>query len=79
MKWKTGVDVKSIRGKLASNGADKWITNRKYTPIDLVSLWDKVMLHEMTHTKAGGLKEDVGGFGGYGKELVSPVGKLVCL
>jgi hypothetical protein len=27
---------------------DKWITNRYYTPIDLVSLFDKVILHEVS-------------------------------
>lgn len=41
--------------------ADVW-----YTPVDLISLFDKVMLHELTHTRIGGATRDVGGFSGYG-------------
>lgn len=35
------------------------IANIKYKPIDLVSLFDKVFLHEITHTDAGGETLDV--------------------
>lgn len=68
-QWRTGESIKNVRAKLAVKGADQWITNRKYTPVDLLSLWDKVMLHEMAHTRAGGLKDDVGGTKGYGRGL----------
>lgn len=46
---------------------DEWVTKIVYTPIDLLGLFDKVMVHEMTHTRAGGRLDDVGGFGGYGE------------
>jgi hypothetical protein len=65
-KYHTDVDLRELRAFLAVKGLDKYITNHKYTPIDLMTLWDKAMLHEMMHTTPGGLKEDVGGFGGYG-------------
>ncbi|GME66162.1 hypothetical protein GTA08_BOTSDO07478 [Neofusicoccum parvum] len=31
------------------------------TPIDAISLFDKVLLHELTHTRSGGGTKDVGG------------------
>jgi len=31
-----------------------------YKPIDALALLDKVLLHEFTHTVAGGKKKDVG-------------------
>ncbi|KAI1456288.1 hypothetical protein F4805DRAFT_433116 [Annulohypoxylon moriforme] len=33
-----------------------------YTPIDAVLLADRVLLHELTHTKVGGDTDDVGNF-----------------
>jgi hypothetical protein len=51
---------------MAAKGLDQWITNKLYTPIDLMSLWDKCMLHEMMHTTPAQNKQDVGGSGGYG-------------
>jgi len=65
-KYDTKEDITSLRAKMAISGLDKFITNKMYTPIDLMSLWDKCMLHEMMHTKPGGTKDDVGGFSGYG-------------
>ncbi|KAI8630264.1 hypothetical protein F5Y19DRAFT_474652 [Xylariaceae sp. FL1651] len=65
-KYGTSKDVSSLRAKLALKGLDKLITEKFYTPIDLMSLWDKCMLHEMMHTKPGGQKKDVGGWTGYG-------------
>ncbi|KAF2502073.1 hypothetical protein BU16DRAFT_532477 [Lophium mytilinum] len=46
---------------------DKWVAKIKYTPIDNVGLFDKVMLHEFMHTKAGGKQIDVNEWGGYGR------------
>lgn len=78
-KYHTKTDIRDLRAFTAVKGLDKWITNKKYTPIDLMSLWDKCMLHEMMHTTPGGLKEDVGGTGGYGwkncKGMASDKGK----
>ncbi|KAI0883960.1 uncharacterized protein GGS22DRAFT_195095 [Annulohypoxylon maeteangense] len=65
-KYHTTQDLTSTRAKLAVAGLDKLITKMLYRPIDLLTLWDKCMLHEMMHTKAGGLKDDVNGFSGYG-------------
>ncbi|KAI4862726.1 hypothetical protein F4820DRAFT_14861 [Hypoxylon rubiginosum] len=65
-KFQTKKDITSLRAYLAVKGLDTWITNKKYTPIDLMSLWDKAMLHEMMHTTPGGFKDDIGGFDGYG-------------
>ncbi|KAI1357818.1 hypothetical protein F5Y08DRAFT_346345 [Xylaria arbuscula] len=65
-KYGTSKDIKSLRAKLAMKGLDKLITDAFYTPIDLLSLWDKCMLHEMVHTKVAGMKEDIGGHKGYG-------------
>ncbi|KAI0538386.1 hypothetical protein GGR58DRAFT_501220 [Xylaria digitata] len=65
-KYKTSKDISSWRAKLAVKGHDELITKKFYTPIDLMNLWDKCMLHEMMHTKAGLSKQDVGGFTGYG-------------
>ncbi|KAF2002591.1 hypothetical protein P154DRAFT_532821 [Amniculicola lignicola CBS 123094] len=45
---------------------DEYITGKWYTPIDLFGLFDKVLVHEMTHTRAGMETHDVNGFGGYG-------------
>ncbi|KAF2736236.1 hypothetical protein EJ04DRAFT_172959 [Polyplosphaeria fusca] len=57
---KAGIMAK-LAGKL-----DEWVTGKVYTPIDLVQLFDKVIVHEMSHTRNGGRTDDVGGFGGYG-------------
>ncbi|RDL33023.1 uncharacterized protein BP5553_08462 [Venustampulla echinocandica] len=65
-KYATKADLSSLRAKMAVHGLDKLITDKFYTPIDLMSLWDKCMLHEMMHTKPGGSKQDVGGVSGYG-------------
>lgn len=51
---------------MAAKDLDQWIRNKLYTPIDLMSLWDKCMLYEMMHTKPAKNKLDVGGSGGYG-------------
>ncbi|KAL4744410.1 hypothetical protein BDW72DRAFT_199618 [Aspergillus terricola var. indicus] len=52
---------------------DRLVTNRKYTPIDLVSLFDKVILHELMHTRGAEgapsqrfIPEDVNDREGYG-------------
>lgn len=65
-KYRTNADTTTLKAFLAAKGLDDLITDRVYTPIDLLALWDKSMLHEFMHTKAGSTKEDVGGFGGYG-------------
>ncbi|KAI1394927.1 hypothetical protein F4819DRAFT_227746 [Hypoxylon fuscum] len=65
-KYHTTKDLTSTRAKLAVAGVDKLITKVLYRPIDLLTLWDKCMLHEMTHTKAGGSKKDINNFSGYG-------------
>ncbi|KAI0513129.1 hypothetical protein F5B22DRAFT_273509 [Xylaria bambusicola] len=64
-KYGTSKDITSLRARLALKGLDKLITNKFYTPIDLLSLWDKCMLHEMMHTKLAG-SLDVDGRKGYG-------------
>jgi hypothetical protein len=52
-----------------------YIANKIYAPIDFMSAFDKVLLHEITHTSFGGKgsdpnehggTKDVGGFSGYG-------------
>lgn len=65
-RYRTMAGLSSVRAALAVIGLDKLITKLIYTPIDLLSLWDKVMFHEMMHTEAGGSKDDVGEFSGYG-------------
>ncbi|KAI0811451.1 hypothetical protein GGR55DRAFT_695077 [Xylaria sp. FL0064] len=65
-KYRTSKDISSLRARLALIGVDKLITRTFYTPIDLMSLWDKCMLHEMMHTKPGGSKDDVDEWFGYG-------------
>lgn len=65
-KFQTVRGVTQWRAFLAVVGVDKLITKVKYRPIDLLSLWDKVMLHEMMHTTAGYEKKDIDEFGGYG-------------
>ncbi|KAI1758622.1 hypothetical protein GGR53DRAFT_516504 [Hypoxylon sp. FL1150] len=65
-KYHTNEDLTSYRARLAVAGIDKLITKAIYKPIDLMSLWDKCMLHEMMHTKSGMKKNDVGGTSGYG-------------
>ena len=42
------------------------IADKKYSPVDLLSGLEKVLLHEITHTVFGGETIDVGGFSGYG-------------
>lgn len=37
----------------------KWITNKYYTPFDALELFDKVLLHELTHTFSAGDLDDV--------------------
>ncbi|KAL3429082.1 hypothetical protein BDV09DRAFT_180936 [Aspergillus tetrazonus] len=61
---------------------DKWITNRYYTPIDLVSLFDKVILHELMHTRGATgpdkfIPVDVGGRDGYGWKNAKRIAKVV--
>ncbi|KAI0376471.1 hypothetical protein F5Y04DRAFT_285911 [Hypomontagnella monticulosa] len=65
-KYRTVKDITSIRAMLAVAGLDKLLTKMIYRPIDLLSLWDKCMLHEMMHTKPGSSKKDIEGFSGYG-------------
>lgn len=62
----TKVDLTSIRATMALAGLDRLITNAFYTPIDLMSLWDKSMLHEMMHTTPGGAMNDVDEASSYG-------------
>ncbi|KAF2733709.1 hypothetical protein EJ04DRAFT_564839 [Polyplosphaeria fusca] len=38
----------------------------KYTSVDFVTLFDKVLLHEISHTSGAGNTDDVGGTKGYG-------------
>jgi hypothetical protein len=64
--YDTNTSLTSLRAWLAVRGLDRLITNHFYTPIDLMSLWDKCMLHEMMHTMPAGPKNDVGGADGYG-------------
>ncbi|KAK2601891.1 hypothetical protein QQS21_004578 [Conoideocrella luteorostrata] len=45
---------------------DRLATWVKYTPVDLLQLFDKVMVHELSHTRRGGKTVDVGGYKGYG-------------
>lgn len=45
---------------------NEFVTDKWYTPVDLIMLFDKVMLHELTHTRAGTETIDVGGRSGYG-------------
>ncbi|OCK74168.1 hypothetical protein K432DRAFT_311268, partial [Lepidopterella palustris CBS 459.81] len=45
---------------------DELVTDKWYTPVDLIMLFDKVTLHELTHTWAGTETIDVGGRSGYG-------------
>ncbi|KAI1248074.1 hypothetical protein MGN70_010323 [Eutypa lata] len=45
---------------------DRLATWVAYTPIDLFQLFDKVLVHELSHTRRGGELDDVGGFFGYG-------------
>ncbi|SPO03656.1 uncharacterized protein DNG_06339 [Cephalotrichum gorgonifer] len=45
---------------------DRLATWVAYTPVDLFQLFDKVIVHELSHTRAGGQLDDVGGFSGYG-------------
>lgn len=66
-KYKTFKDIRGLRSFMSTIGADKLIQNIVYTPIDLFSLWDKVMVHEMMHTKAGGGQRDKEGVHSYGK------------
>ncbi|KAL4863709.1 hypothetical protein BDV12DRAFT_201840 [Aspergillus spectabilis] len=65
---------------------DRRITDRWFTPIDLVSLFDKVILHEIMHTRGaeGGPlprdrynPEDVGGVRGYGWNNVKKIANVV--
>ncbi|KAI1348955.1 hypothetical protein F5Y01DRAFT_317306 [Xylaria sp. FL0043] len=65
-KYRTSKDLSSWRARLAVIGLDRFITKIFYTPIDLMSLWDKCMLHEMMHTQPGGSKIDSTGWNGYG-------------
>ncbi|KAK5629270.1 hypothetical protein RRF57_004985 [Xylaria bambusicola] len=65
-KYGTSKGISSLRAKLALKGLDKLITDKFYTPIDLLSLWDKCMLHEMMHTQVAGSLKDEGGRKGYG-------------
>ncbi|KAI0174467.1 hypothetical protein BJ166DRAFT_606340 [Pestalotiopsis sp. NC0098] len=67
-KYGTNADIKSWRARLAVLGMDKLLTKMVYKPIDLMSLWDKCMLHEMMHTKNVGNEgmidvEDLSGYG----------------
>ncbi|KAI1272458.1 hypothetical protein F5Y07DRAFT_403392 [Xylaria sp. FL0933] len=65
-KYGTTKDISSLRAFLAVKWLDKLITKKFYTPLDLMSLWDKCMLHEMMHTKPGDSKDDSSEWNGYG-------------
>ncbi|KAI1841012.1 hypothetical protein JX266_012793 [Neoarthrinium moseri] len=65
-RYGTNPSIKPLRTWLAIKGLDQLIPKVLYTPIDLVSLWDKCMLHEMMHTKSGSSKIDVQERKGYG-------------
>ncbi|SPO05187.1 uncharacterized protein DNG_07873 [Cephalotrichum gorgonifer] len=45
---------------------DEFATWLMYTPVDLMEVFDKVIVHELAHTRRGHELLDVGGFGGYG-------------
>lgn len=46
-KYQTKVSIFNLRPFMAVKGLDRFITNKLYKPIDLMGLWDKVMLHEV--------------------------------
>lgn len=60
-KYKTFKNLRDWMGRagimrgFAGKIADKW----PYTEIDATSVFDKVMLHELTHTRKGGNTDDV--------------------
>lgn len=58
---KSIVTMKSLRSRIKATVQDLRAFNWIFAPVDLLSLWDQTMLHEMMHTKAGGDKDDVGG------------------
>lgn len=64
------VNHQGLFAKLAEH-VIPWAIDKWYTPMDLVSLFDKVFLHELTHTRAGGETKDEGGWGGYGWKNLS--------
>ncbi|KAI9678287.1 MAG: hypothetical protein M1817_006232 [Caeruleum heppii] len=47
--------IKSLSAQIL----DRAVTRFAYTPIDLFSLFDKVIIHELTHTRSGGGARDV--------------------
>lgn len=47
--------LKTLRKKLTAGLAQKLLTATKYTPIDGLSLFDKVMLHAVCGTSSGTL------------------------
>lgn len=65
-KYHTTPEITKLKAYVAVKGVDDFISKQIYTFIDLLSLWDKTMLHEFMHTKPGATKEDVKGFIGYG-------------
>lgn len=56
---------------------NEFVTDKWYTPVDLIMLFDKVMLHELTHTRAGTETIDVGGRSGYGWKSCSALSTVV--
>lgn len=66
-KYKTFKNIETFRGLFSIVGLDKVLTKFIYTPVDLFSLWDKVFLHEMMHTKAGDTLQDKEEIHSYGR------------
>jgi hypothetical protein len=60
-KTKSMADLHHLRSRLAVLGGAKLVKMALYKDIDLLNLPDKVLLHEMLHTKSGGKKDDVDG------------------
>lgn len=56
---------RTLWGKIMS-GVTRIVKKAGYTDVDVLSLIDKVLLHELTHMKGAGSTLDVGGIGGYG-------------
>ncbi|KAF2491698.1 hypothetical protein BU16DRAFT_594765 [Lophium mytilinum] len=67
-KWKLSDGFgRSFLAKVASYmNLPTLYSKLKFSPIDLMSLFEKTLVHELTHTQAGGDKDDVEGFDSYG-------------
>ncbi|SPO03579.1 uncharacterized protein DNG_06262 [Cephalotrichum gorgonifer] len=66
VQWQTQIGGGKIGSMISKLKLDKFATWAMYTPVDLFQLYEKVIVHELTHTRRGGQKADLDGFGGYG-------------